>query len=258
MTLKTYAFFSALLLAAISLLPLQAFAQAERTDTARTAEPASQGQKPQRIRGVQYSSPEEAAAALAAQKPLPLFAGVSVSADVCGAVMAAFTPYGQYEAAARLNLRGRYFPIAEVGIGSSDHTNETTELHYKVNAPYFRVGMDYNVAKDVRSGNRIFVGARYGFSSFKYDVDGPDIVDAAYGEQQTFHFSGLRGTNHWGEVVAGLEARVWGMLHLGWSVRYRIRIYNKESAVGNPWYVPGYGKNDTHALGGTFVVIFDI
>lgn len=56
----------------------------------------------------------------------------------------------------------------------------------------------------------------------------------------------------------GLEARVWGILHLGWSVRYKLRIYNKKSIVGDPWYVPGFGKNDSHALGGTFNVIFDI
>ena len=103
------------------------------------------------IRGVQYTSPDEAAAALAAQKRLPFLAGVSVSADVCGMVMAACTPYGQYEAAARLNLRGRYFPIVELGIGTSNHTNETSNLHYKVHSPYYRVGMDYNVARNASS-----------------------------------------------------------------------------------------------------------
>ena len=68
---------------------------------------------------MQYASAEEAAAALAAQKRLPLIAGVSVSTDVCGMIMAACTPYGQYEAAARLNMRGRYFPVVEVGMGVS-------------------------------------------------------------------------------------------------------------------------------------------
>lgn len=189
---------------------------------------------------------------------MPLLAGVSVSVDAAGAVMAVCCPYGQYEAAARLNLRGRYFPIAEVGMGVSNHTNETTELHYKVNSPYFRLGMDYNVAKDVRSGNRIFVGLRYGFSTFKYDLDGPDITDAVYGTSTPFRYSGLKSTAGWGEVVAGLEAKVWGMLHLGWSVRYRMRIHNKKTEVGEAWYIPGFGKSDSHALGGTFNVIFDI
>lgn len=253
-TLRTYAYSFALLLLS-SLAPQGVCAQTQRPDTVRTAQTTPQ--QP-RVRGVQYSSPQEAAKALEAQKRLPLLAGVSVSADVAGAVMATFTPYGQYEAAARLNLRGRYFPIFELGIGHSDHTDETTEMHYKVNAPYFRLGMDYNVAKDPRSGNRIFVGARYGFTTFKYDVDGPALTDPFYGTTTPFSFSGLSGANHWGEVVAGLEARVWGMLHLGWTVRYRLRFSNKTSAVGEPWYVPGYGKNDTHALGGTFLVIFDI
>ena len=256
-TLKTYAYSFVLLLLLSSYGLLAGWAQAVRPDTARTA-PNSAPVAQQHVRGVQYSSPEEAAAALEAQKRLPLFAGISVSADVAGAVMATFTPYGQYEAAARINLRGRYFPTFEMGMGHSDHTDETTEIHYKVNSPYFRVGMDYNVAKDLRSGNRIFVGARYGFTSFKYDMDGPDLTDPIYGGQQPFRFTGIRGTNHWGEIVAGLEAKVWGILHLGWTVRYRMRLYNQEAPTGSPWYVPGYGKNDTHALGGTFLVIFDI
>ncbi len=247
MTLKTSAFSFALLLAISAPACLSA---QNAADTARTA--------PQRVRGVQYSSREEAAAALLAQKKLPLFAGASVSVDAAGAVMAVCCPYGQYEAAARLNLYGRYFPIAEVGMGVSDHTNETTELHYKVHSPYFRLGMDYNVAKDVRSGNRIFVGFRYGLSSYKYDLDGPDITDAVYGTSVPFRFSGLKGTTGWGEVVAGLEAKVWGMLHLGWSIRYRLRIHSTNASVGEAWYVPGYGKSDSHALGGTFNVIFDI
>jgi len=253
MTSKIYVFSFALLLSSNA---LSGWAQKAEPDSSRLAPaPAAESQ---RVQGVQYSSRAEAAAAAEAEKAIPLFAGASVSFDVCGAVMAAFTPYGTYEAAARVNLRGRYFPIVELGIGTSNHTHETTELHYKVHAPYFRLGMDYNVMKNHRSGNRIFVGVRYGFSTYKYDIDGPNLTDAVYGTSLPFHYEGLRGTNHWGEALFGLEAKVWGILHLGWSIRYRMRIYNKKSALGNAWYIPGYGRNDTHALGGTFNVIFDI
>lgn len=253
MMLRTFAFsFVLLLLSSTSTI---AIAQTPRltTDSVRV-KPVRKTQ----TQGIQYASPEEAAKALAEQTRLPLFAGVSVSADVCGMVMAAFTPYGQYEAAARLNLRGRYFPIVELGIGSSNHTNETTNLHYKVHSPYYRIGMDYNISKNVRSGNRIFLGLRYAFSTYKFDVDGPDMTDGIYNTSEPFNFKGVRGTNHWGEAVFGLEAKVWRFLHLGWSFRYRMRIFNKKTSTDNAWYVPGYGKNDTHALGGTFNVIFDI
>lgn len=253
MTLKTFASSFALLLIA-SLLPVGLRAQTPRlqADTVRVKP------RPARVEGVQYHSPEEAAAALEAAKELPLFAGVSVGGDLCGAAMALLGKYGQYEAAARLNMRGRYFPIFEAGVGVSDHTNETTNNHFKVHAPYFRLGMDYNVMKNRRSGNRVFVGLRYAFSSFKYDVDGPALTDPVYGTTQPFAYEGLKGMNHWGEAVFGIEARVWGILHLGWSFRYRIRFSDKKSAIGSPWYVPGYGKNDTSALGGSFNLIFDI
>ena len=213
--------------------------------------------RPERVRGVQYASPEEAAAALAAQKQ-PLWAGGSVSVNLAGALLAACSPYGEYEAAARLNLRGRFFPTLEAGLGVSDHTNETTDIHYKVSAPFFRLGLDYNVAKHVNDAGRIFVGLRYGFSSFKYDLTAPDLADPFYGTSQPFRYSGLKSTNHWAEALFGLEARLWGMVRLGWSLRYRVRLSDKPSAVGSAWYVPGYGKNDTHAMGATFQLIFDI
>lgn len=247
---KTFVF-SCVLLFTSSLTTVAANVVEASVDTIRTTDSAP-------VCGVQYGSPEEAAAALAASRPLPLFAGVSVSGDLCGALMAALGAYGQYEAAARVNMRGRYFPIFEAGIGVSNHTNETTDLHYKVHSPYFKLGMDYNVMKNLRSGNRIFVGLRYGFTSFKYDVDGPDMVDPTYGTVTPFDYDGLKGMNHWGEAVFGLEARVWGILHLGWSFRYKFRFANKESAVGSPWYVPGYGKNDTSCLGGSFNLVFDL
>ena len=251
MTLRTYVFFFALLL--ITNVGIS-YAQRVEPDSVRREQTASSSQ----VRGVQYESREAAAAALLAQQELPLFAGVSVSTDLAGIVMAAFTPYGQYEAAARINLKGRFFPLVEIGVGSSNHTNETTNNHYKVNAPYYKIGMDYNVLKNRRSGNRIFIGARYGFTSFRYDVDGPDLKDPIYGTIQPFHYEGLKGTNHWAEAVFGLEAKVWGILRLGWSLRYRLHIYNKKSAIGSPWYVPGFGKNDGHAIGGTFNVVFEL
>lgn len=236
--------------------PLQLLAQSVQPDTARAA--SRPVEEPQRVRGVQYASREEAAAAMEANNQLPLLAGVSVMVDVAGAAMAAATPYGQYEAAARVNLRGRYFPIVEVGWGVSDNLNETTDNHFKTSAPYFRAGVDYNVAKNKRSGNRIFIGVRYGFSSFKYDMEGPDVEDEVYGTSTPFHLEGLKGNTHWGEALFGLEARVWGMFHLGWTIRYRLRFSDKASEWGSPWYVPGYGRNDSHAIGGTFNLIFDI
>lgn len=210
-----------------------------------------------RVRGIQYESKEAAAAALLHPK-LPLFSGMSVSADLCGAVMAAAGAYGQWEGAFRLHLREEFFPVVEAGWGVCDHTNETTNLHYKTSAPYFRIGCDYNFMKDKTSGNRIFGGLRYAFTSFKYDVDGPPIKDPVYGTMTEFSYHDVSSNAQWMEVVFGLEARVWKFLHLGWSFRYRFQTHEKKSALGNSWYIPGYGKTGSTRLGGTFNLVFDI
>jgi len=205
------------------------------------------------VRGIQY-----VADTLLDTRPLPLFAGISVSGDVAGAVMAVVSSYGQYEAACRVNLRGRYFPIVEVGYGVSDHTDESTDIHYKTSAPYFRIGCDYNFARDRRSGNRILGGLRYGFTSFDYDVSGPDIIDPVWGTHTPFTYTGQHCSVQWVEISFGLEAKIWSIFHLGWTFRYRLRLHNSAPSVGEAWYVPGYGRNDSHAISGTFNIVFDI
>lgn len=248
-TLRTFVYTCVLLLSSFAGTLSAQTDNATPADTTATRVP--------RIRGIQYESREEAAAALRKRKD-PLFAGVSVSGDVVGAAMTAFAPYGQLEGACRINLKNRYFPIAEIGWGMSDHRDDLTDIHFKTQAPYFRIGCDYNVANDKFSGNRIFVGLRYAFSSYTYDLDGPAVVDPVWGTETPYVFTGVNGSAQWGEVVVGLEAKIWKIFHLGWSFRYRIRLQETKTSLGQIWYIPGYGKNDGHALGGTFNIIFDI
>ncbi len=214
---------------------------------------ADSANRQQPVRGIQYTGDD-----LLSQKPLPLFSGVSVSADLAGGILAIVSPYGQYEAAARVNLYGRFFPTLEIGWGVSDHTDEGTEMHYKTGAPYFRIGCDYNFARDIHSGNRILGGVRYGYSSFDYDLSGPDIIDPVYGTATPYIFKDINSAAHWIDLVFGLEAKVWGSIHLGWSVRYRLRLSSTDSELGEAWYVPGFGRNGGSTLSGTFNVILDI
>jgi hypothetical protein len=56
----------------------------------------------------------------------------------------------------------------------------------------------------------------------------------------------------------GLDAKVFGPLHLGWSVRYRQRLSHDDGIIGRTWYVPGFGTSDNSNIGGTFNFIIDI
>lgn len=212
------------------------------------------------VQGIQFSDKAAAQAARAlGNRKVAFWSGASVSVDLAGALLANVTSYGQYEGAFRLNFKNKYFPLIELGVGAADHTDESTQLQYNTSAPFFRLGMDYNVKKDRRSKNRVFLGGRYGFSSFEYDLNSPDLVDPYWGTKTPFNYPNLKGNAHWGELVFGLEAQIWKFIHLGWSVRYRRRIYEKQNPVGRAWYIPGYGQNASSSnWGGTFNLTFDI
>lgn len=187
-----------------------------------------------------------------------LLNGFAVSFDVAGPVVLALSDYGEYEAAVRLNLHNQYFPIVEVGYGMAEHDDEVTSMFYKTEAPYFRVGCDLNLLKNKHSANRLYAGVRYAFTYYKVDISRPTFQDPVWGWDTGFSVSGDQCNQHWAEVVLGLDTRLWGPLHLGWSVRYKLRLAHKDSSAGNTWYVPGYGKYGDTRIGANFNVIIDI
>lgn len=189
---------------------------------------------------------------------IPFFRGVAVSVDVVGAAQMAFSDYGQYEAALRVNLKDRYFPIIEIGLGKADANDATTNLSYKTSAPYGRIGMDFNMMKDKHDIYRIYAGFRYAYTSYKFDVEGGQISDPVWGDKVEYGATDIKANYHWLEAVVGVDAKLWGPVRLGWSLRYRRRLLHDDGTVGNTWYVPGYGKQGGSRLGGTFNVIIEI
>lgn len=189
---------------------------------------------------------------------IPLFRGFSVAVDLVGPVMMAVGDYGQYEASARLNLKDKYFPVVEIGYGKADHTEETTQLSYKTSAPFFRVGADFNVLKNKHDVYRLYVGARYAFTSFSYDLYSPGVTDPVWGGVSEYSAKDVKCSYHWIEAGVGVDVKLTGPLHLGWSVRYKQRISSNEGPLGKSWYVPGYGETGTSAFGALFNVSIDI
>ena len=189
---------------------------------------------------------------------VPMFRGFAVSFDLVGVGMLMFSDRGQYEAALRINLHDEWFPTLEAGIGKANSDDEMTRIHYSTSAPYFKLGIDRNLLKDKHGPNRLYVGVRYAFTNYKVDISRPDFPDPYWQWDTGFGIKDAPCKLHWLEAVVGIDAKIYGPLHLGWSFRYMQRVYHKEGDFGNTWYVPGFGTNDTSQLGVTFNVIIDI
>lgn len=190
---------------------------------------------------------------------IPLFRGFSLSFDLVGPAMLMMSDHGEIGGALRVNLHDQWFPVFEMGIGRANHEkDDVTQITYKTTAPYFRIGMDWNVLRRKHQANRIYAGFRYAFTSYKVDIIREQLPDPVWQSQAGFGIEGLACNMHWLEVVLGIDAKIFGPFHLGWDVRYRRRLIHKEGDIGTTWYVPGFGTNDKDALTACFNVIIDI
>lgn len=210
------------------------------------------------VQGMFAQNTRQQAAEAQRADTVALFRGVSVSADLVGLAQLSFSDYGQYEAAARINLRDKYFPVVEIGLGKANADNVTTHMNYKTSAPYARVGIDFNLMKNKHDDYRVFVGVRYALTYFKYDAWTAGVDDPVWGDNADYRIDSEKCYYHWAEGVVGVDAKIWGPVRLGWSVRYRRRLLHDDGNYGNCWYVPGFGKQGGTRLGGTFNVTIEI
>ena len=188
----------------------------------------------------------------------PLLSGIAVSADVVGFAMKAIgAKYANMEVGARINLLDKFFPLVELGIGDCNREGAETGNSFSATAPYMRFGMDYNFNKK-HNGNRLFGIVRYGLSSFKYDVQNDSFTDPVYGTTGPLELKGQKATAQWLEIGVGVETKLWSIIRLGWSIRYKSRLSLSHPDGGEPYFVPGFGKNDGNAWGGTVNIIFDV
>ena len=191
----------------------------------------------------------------------PFFQGAMLGVDVFGILGKAFgNEFSSAEASIECNLLNRYFPVFEMGYGSTDTISEETDIHYKTSAPYFRIGAGYNIfSKKPYLPGKLLVGARLGFSSFSYDVEAPAMSDPVWGETTIpISFEGVKGNASWLELVAEVRTNVYKNFHLGFSVRYKSLFSTKKSENSEPWYIPGYGKNKSSGFGITYNISYNL
>ena len=185
----------------------------------------------------------------------PLFNGLSVNVNILDGIANLFgQSYGNYEIAAELDLHNRFFPVWEIGIGHADNTPEGLNFTYRNKASlYNRVGMNYNFGYNKTAMSFFYIGIRYGFSFFTYDIDNILVESPYWGESEKLQITGQKSWAHWGELLGGLRVQVYKNFYMGWTVRYRLMFSHKKNTYSQPWYIPGFGT-DSSPFGFTYTV----
>ena len=189
------------------------------------------------------------------------FKGIGLSADLFGGATYLISDRLSAEVALEANFGNRLYPIFEFGWGWCNTTDESTGIKYQANAPYYKAGFNYNffTNKEKPNPNHYVYGLiRIGWSSFNYDVRTPAITDPVWGGSVALDLKDVDGACLWGEIGAGIKVKIAEWVHMGWSVRCKVRFTEEKGANSNMWYIPGYGTNKPFVFGGTYNLIFDI
>ncbi|MCF0202608.1 MAG: hypothetical protein HUK08_04510 [Bacteroidaceae bacterium] len=183
---------------------------------------------------------------------------VQVNLDLAGPISSLFSSKKYFEASARLSMKDRIFPAIEVGYGFTNYHDDVKNTNYKTGALYGKVGVDFNLLKNKHDIYQFFLGFRFAGTSFKYDLSAPEAVDPVWGGNANYAITDAKCTYWWVEFLGGVDIRVTGPLHLGWTFRYKKKLSSSYDGIDKAWYVPGYGTDDDSGFGATFSVGIEV
>lgn len=142
-------------------------------------------------------------------------------------------------------LTKKYFLAAEVG--NENKTTDDDRLNTTTKGSYLKVGFDYNGYENwLDMENIISIGMRYGVSTFSQQLNTYRIYNANpyFGEVPVItsgnKYNGL--TASWIEVVAGVKAKVFNNVFMGFSLRLNRLVTNKEPENFKNLYIPGFNR----------------
>ena len=179
--------------------------------------------------------------------------GVRVGIDLYKLTRALYDKdYKGIEFVGDYRLTKKYFLAAELG-----HENKTTDddrLNFTTKGSYLKAGFDYNAYENwLDMENIISIGMRYGFSTFNQQLNSYRIYNANpyFGEAPVIasgqKYDGL--TASWIEVVAGVKAKVFNNVFLGFSLRLNRLVTNKEPENFSNLYIPGFNRTYDGSFG---------
>lgn len=179
--------------------------------------------------------------------------GVRVGADLQKAIRSLIDEDFQgFEVLGDYRVYKDYYAAAELGIEEKVYTEPY--LDGTASGTYIKIGANYNAYENwLDMQNEIFVGIRYGFSSFsqtlnKYAIYANDSYFPVDIRETNQEFKSLNAS--WGELQAGLKTEVLNNLFLSVHVQLKVMISDKKPDDYDNLYIPGFHRTyDSSSFG---------
>ena len=191
------------------------------------------------------------------QPVYPLLYSASIGVNFFDGVMSLFgQKHSSYDLSASLSLFNWLEPTVELGVGFADNQPELGNFRYKGKPSiYGKIGFNYNFLYKSNPDYQVFLGLRFGYTNYKYDITDVTISSDYWDQTNYFSINDQRASAFYGQALAGLRVKIWKWFSLGWSIRYGFKMKETHGLNSNPWFIPGYG---TGALSATFSLYYTI
>jgi len=131
----------------------------------------------------------------------------------------------------------KYFITVDYGL--SQNQISETEFNYRNAGSYSRIGIDYDFLFFDEDNHVIFFGLRYARSFFSEKFD-YSIYDSVYGPYDLY-VENQDARARWWEMNAGLKARIWKQLYVGWTGRFKFAQKSSGDDNLSVYQIPGFG-----------------
>lgn len=188
---------------------------------------------------------------LKVKNPYSLRLGVDISKPIIGVFDNKFSGF---EITGDFRFKNRYYIASEVGF--TEKTTSEDYLNFTSKGSYIKIGANFNAYNNwLDMKNEIFVGVRYGFSSFSqtvnsYTINQNGIYFDEYFVENPIKYDNL--TTHWAEFILGIKVETFKNLFLGASVSFNSLINTDDPKNFENLYIPGFNKRHLNSSGAGF------
>lgn len=175
-----------------------------------------------------------------------------------GLMRATGSHYGLGDVWAEVSLHNRYFPFLAIGVDNCNDTPDGSNFTFRTPvSPYVKLGASYNFFYNSNPDYKLQMGLRYGLTNFKWSVTDVTVDEGYWNDPSHFTIPDQRSTVGYIEITFGLKVKIYKAWSLGWNIIYHSVMHESKNPVGEPMFIPGFGKRGA-SMTGNFSLMYTI
>lgn len=193
------------------------------------------------VLAISWSTFSQSKDTIAYTSPYGLRLGIDISKPIIGMID---SNSSGIEFVADYRISKNWYVAAELGNQKEktveDYTTSTSQGNF------LKIGVNYNAYQNwLDMNNEIYVGMRYGTSTFDQTLDSYRIHTGNdyFPSNTIYNPSTTTGLNaHWTEFVLGIKVETFKNLYLGFSFNYKVMLSLTQPENFKTLYVPGFNR----------------